>query len=268
MTYESIRYDVSDAITTITLDRPEARNSITAQVHRELTDAVARVAEDAEVKAVILTGSGGSFCSGGDIKAMQAASPSYAEDKLRFDRVHELLFRLVDMPKPVIAAVDGPAFGAGFNLALTADFIVASSRARFCQVFARMGLIPDFGGLFLLPRVVGLQKAKELIFSARVLDAAEAKDLGIVYQVVHHDALLASAKDLASRFRHASTVAIGVAKWALNRSFSTDLHVMTQLEASAQSRLRGDAYVREAVRRFNAKEPLAFNWERFESGAK
>lgn len=265
MTYTSIAYEVVDAIATITLNRPESRNSITAEVHRELTDAVARVLEDMAVKAVILTGSGGSFCSGGDIKAMQDSNPSFAEDKLRFDRVHELLYRLLEMPKPVIAAVDGAAFGAGCNLALTADFILATPRAKFCQVFGRMGLVPDFGGLFLLPRIVGLQKAKELMFSARILGAAEAKDLGIVYQVVAQDSLEAEARALARRFCHASTIAIGMAKRALNRSFNVDFHVMSEFEASAQSRLRGDAYVKEAVRRFNNKEQLEFIWEKFDS---
>ena len=267
MTYNSIDYGVSDAIATITLNRPEARNSITAEVHRELADAVARVLEDVEVKAVILTGSGGSFCSGGDIKGMQNSNPSFAEDKLRFDRVHELLYRLIEMPKPVIAAVDGAAFGAGCNLALTADFILATPRAKFCQVFGRMGLVPDFGGLFLLPRIVGLQRAKELMFSARILGADEAKDLCIVYKFVSQDSLQAEARALARRFCHASTVAIGMAKRALNRSFNVDFHVMSEFEASAQSRLRSDHYVREAVRRFNNKEQLEFIWEKFDSQA-
>ena len=267
MTYSSITYGVSDAVATVTLNRPEARNSITAEVHRELNDAVARIHEDTDVKAVILTGSGGSFCSGGDIKAMQGANPSYAEDKLRFDRVHELLYRLMELPKPVIAAVDGPAFGAGCNLALTADFILATPRAKFCQVFGRMGLVPDFGGLFLLPRIVGLQRAKELMFSARIVGAEEARDLGMVYQIVAQDSLPAEARALARRFCHASTVAIGMAKRALNRSFSVDFHVMSEFEASAQSRLRADPYVKEAVRRFNNKEQLEFIWEKFDSQA-
>ena len=267
MTYSSIAFSVTEAIATITLIRPEARNSITAEVHRELNDAIARVLDDMDIKVVILTGSGGSFCSGGDIKAMQNFNPSFAEDKLRFDRIHELLYRLIEMPKPVIAAVDGPAFGAGCNLALTADFILATPRARFCQVFGRMGLVPDFGGLFLLPRIVGLQKAKELMFSARIVDAVEAKNLGIVYQVLSQDSLQAEARALARRFCHASTVAIGMAKRALNRSFNADFHVMSEFEASAQNRLRSDSYFREAVRRFNNKEQLEFIWEKFDSQA-
>jgi len=264
MEYGTIRYEVDEAVATITLDRPEARNAITSDVHRELSDAVDRVLDDIEVKAVVLTGSGDSFCSGGDIKGMQGASPTYAADKRRFDRVHDLLYRLIEMPKPVIAAVDGPAFGAGCSLALTADFILATPRAKFCQVFGRMGLVPDFGAMFLLPRIVGLQKAKELMFSARVVGADEAKELGIVYDVVPAEGLQAQARVLARRFCHASTVAIGMTKRALNRTFSVDFHVMTEFEAAAQSRLRTDPYVREAVRRFHAKEQLEFVWERFE----
>jgi 2-(1,2-epoxy-1,2-dihydrophenyl)acetyl-CoA isomerase len=264
MTYNSIRFEVSDAIATITLDRPLSRNSMSAEVQRELNDAVARTLDDMDVKAVILTGSGGYFSSGGDIKAMQDSAPTLAEDRLRFDRVHELLYRLVELPKPVIAAVDGPAFGAGCNLALTADFILATPRAKFCQVFGRLGLVPDFGGLFLLPRIVGLQRAKELMFSARIVDADEAKDLGMVYQVVSEDSLQDEARSLAGRLCHASTVAIGLTKRALNRSFNVDFHVMSEFEASAQSRLRTDPYVREAVRRFANKEQLEFVWEKLD----
>ncbi len=268
MTYSSIGYEVSDAIATITLNRPEARNTMTDQVRGELTDAVTRVLDDAGVKAVVLTGSGGSFCAGGDLKALQAtAEPSYAQGRLRFDRMHELLYRLLEMPKPLIAAVDGPAFGLGCNLALTADFILATPSASFCQAFGRMGLVPDFGGLFLLPRIVGLQKAKELIFSARVVGSEEAKDMGIVYQIVAQDKLQAEARAFASRFCHASTVAIGMAKRALNRSFNVDFHVMTELETLAQSQLRNEPYLVEAVRRFKAKEPLEFVWEDFERQA-
>ncbi len=264
MTYSCIAYDVDDGIATVSLSRPDTRNSITAEMRKELNDAVERIVENPDVKAVILTGSGGSFSSGGDIKAMQGNAPTLSEDRLRFDRVHELLYRLVELPKPVIAAVDGPAFGAGCNLALTADFILATPRAKFCQVFGRMGLIPDFGGLFLLPRIVGLQRAKELIFSARVLDTVEAKALGIVYQIVSEEALEESARALARRFCHASTAAIGIAKRALNRSFNVDFHVMAEFEATAQSRLRSDPYVIEAVRRFNDKRPLEFVWENFD----
>lgn len=267
MDYGSIRYEVSDAIATITLDRPAARNAFSAQMHRELGDAVGRAHEDARVKAVVLTGSGGAFCAGGDTRGMQGARPTLAEDSLRFDRVHELLFRLVELPKPVIAAVDGPAFGAGCSLALTADFILASERATFCQVFGRIGLVPDFGATFLLPRMVGLQKAKELMFSARIVDAAEARRLGLVYEVVAAEHLEREARALAQRFCHASTLAIGLTKRVLNRSFQSDLHVITELEAAAQTRLRSDPYVLEAVRRFNAKEPLEFVWEAL-AGAK
>lgn len=266
MSYDTLLFAVEDGVATITLNRPEQRNAMSAETHLEFSDAVTRVLEDMNVKALIVTGSGGFFCAGGDVKAMQGSPPSYAEDKLRFDRVHELLYRLFDMPKPVIAAVDGPAFGAGCNLALTADFILATPRAKFCQVFGRLGLVPDFGGLFLLPRIVGLQRAKELMFSARVLDAPEAKEMGIVYRIVPQETLQAEAKALARRFCHASTTAIGMAKRALNRTFSSDFHVMTEFEAQAQSRLRTDPYVQEAVRRFNSKERLAFVWEEFDKG--
>jgi len=265
MNHTAVLLDFDDGVATLTLNRPEARNAMSADMHRVLHDLVDQVAQDSAVRAVVLTGRGGAFCAGGDTKTIENAEPTFAEDQHRFDRVHELLYRLVELPKPVVAAVDGPAFGAGCNLALAADFILATPRARFCQVFGRIGLVPDFGGLFLLPRIVGLQRAKDLMFSARAVDAQEAQQLGIVYQVVPADDLQARAHALARRFCAASTVAIGMTKRALNRSFQADFHLMSHLEMSAQNRLRDDPYVRDAVARFNRKEALRFAWEDFES---
>jgi 2-(1,2-epoxy-1,2-dihydrophenyl)acetyl-CoA isomerase len=171
---------------------------------------------------------------------------------------------LRDLELPVIAAVDGAAAGAGCNLALACDFVLASRRARFIQAFIRIGLVPDWGGMYFLPRIVGLQKAKELIFSGRTLDAEEARELGIVYAVYHEDDLLPCARAFAGRFCHASTDAIGLAKQILNQTFDIDFHTALELEAQAQSAIRSSAYHRESVARFRAKQPLPFHWDHME----
>jgi len=260
-------FDVSEDIATITLNRPEARNALSPDMRQSLETVLAQVREGAgtAIKALIITGAGGAFCAGGDVKGMAERGKSQAIDSRRTMKLsHRLLKELCDLELPVIAAVDGPAAGAGCNLALACDFVLASRRARFIQAFVRIGLVPDWGGMYLLPRIVGLQKAKELIFSGRTLGAEEAKQLGMVYEVYPEDELLQRARDFAGRFRHASTDAIGLAKHILNQTFDIDLHTALELEAQAQSVIRSSPYHLESVERFKAKQPLRFNWDLME----
>ena len=159
--------------------------------------------------------------------------------------------------------MDGPAFGAGLSLALAADFVLATRRAKFCAVFGRIGLIPDLGAMHLLPRIVGQQKAKELVFTARAVDAEEAKQLGMVYDIVDDAAALTEAAlALARRFGEASTAAIGMAKTIMNQSFESDARTIAELESYAQSVCRGSAYHQDAVQRFKDKQPMRFDWDR------
>jgi len=159
----------------------------------------------------------------------------------------------------VVAAVDGPAFGAGFSLALAADFIVASPRARFCLSFMRLGLVPDFGAFHTLPRIVGVQRAKELMLSARELSADEAKALGIVFELVPEDQVLCRAQALAASFVQASPMAVSLVKRALGAA-PTDLHTMLEMEADAQALCFGSAPHKVAVARFLDKQPALFQW--------
>ena len=256
---------VQDGIGTITLNRPQARNALSQNMREGLAAAVAQMREDAGVHAVILTGAGGAFCSGGDISQMRGASEGGGLMPWRegIRSLHRWFAELVNLEKPVIAAVDGPAFGAGFSLALAADFILATRRAKFCAVFGRIGLIPDLGAMHLLPRIVGRQKAKELVFTARAVAADEAKALGIAYEVVADaPALEQAARALARRFGEASTAAIGIAKTVMNQAFELDARAMSELEAYAQTMCRGSAYHQDAVQRFRAKQPLRFDWDR------
>ena len=259
-----LRFDIDDNIATITLNRPEARNAFSEEMRQSMDIALAKVREGAgaEIKALILTGAGGAFCAGGNVKSMKERGNIPAEVNRRNMR-HGLkqLETLRSLELPVIAVVDGPAAGAGFNMALACDFILASNRARFIQAFVRIGLVPDWGGLYMLPRIVGLQRAKDLMFSGRSLSAEEAKEWGIVYEVYDPDELMPQARAFAARFCQASTGAIGLTKGILNQTFDIDFHTALELEASAQSMIRLSDYHRDSVQRFNSKQPLRFNWD-------
>ncbi len=244
----------------ISLNRPGLRNAFDLEMRAALAEAVFMARDDAQVKAVILTGTGQHFSAGGDLKSLsdKPLEPAAARDRIR--RLHLWFRELVNLEKPVIAAVEGAAFGGGFHLALAADFILAASDARFCAVFARMGMVPDLGGFFLLPRVIGLQRAKEIVFTGREVGAQEAAALGMVFEVHEPGSTMAHARVLAERMAHAPTAALGMAKNVLNRSFNLDQDTLAEMEANAQAIALNSHYHRDAVRRFLDKQPLAYNW--------
>lgn len=254
---------VDQGIGTITLNRPQVRNALSPEIRDGMAEAVARMRDDASVRVLILTGAGGVFCAGGDISQMQNPERVGLKFRAGMYELYQWFTELLDLEKPVIAAVDGPAFGAGLSLALAADFVLATERARFCAVFGRIGLVPDLGAMRLLPRVVGQQKAKELVFTARSVGAQEALDLGMVYEVLKDGpALQAAAQALAVRLGEASGAAIGLAKTIMNQAYELDLKAMLDLEAQAQTLCRSSAYHQDAVTRFKAKQPLRFDWDR------
>lgn len=242
----------------IRLNRPERRNAFDLEVRQGIAEAVYEARDDDTVRAVIITGTGDVFCAGGDLKSLSEAKRPMFKDRDRIRRLHPWFRELVNLEKPVIAAVNGPAFGAGFNLALACDFIIGTPKTRFCAVFGRIGLVPDLGGFFLLPRILGLQRAKDLVFSAREVDAEEALRLGILFRIVEQESLMHEALALAERYHHASTEALGIAKNILNRSFNLDQDTLAELEASAQALALHTAYHDEAVANFLNKRPLAF----------
>jgi 2-(1,2-epoxy-1,2-dihydrophenyl)acetyl-CoA isomerase len=176
------------------------------------------------------------------------------------ERYSRLTLALHGLEIPVIAAAHGVAFGAGFSLLLLADIVLLASNARLCMAFERIGLVPDCGALFTLPRSVGLQRAKELMFSAREITAEEARGMGIALEVLPADALLPRALQMAAAFRGASPVAQAMAKRALNASLQSDLGTMLSIEETSQAVALSGDYVAEAARRFAAKEPAQFRW--------
>ncbi len=265
MAYSEIAFDVSDGIATITLNRPDTRNALGDALREEFADATARISEQAgdTIKAVLLTGAGRAFCAGGDINVLKEMS-SKGQDAMRarMQRAHEIVGAWLDLPIPTVAAVNGAAAGAGFTLAIACDFAIAARSARFVMSFGRIGLVPDWGAMYLLPRIVGLQRAKDLVFTARTLDAETARDYGLILEVAEDDALQAHAHAFAARFVDASPEAIGLAKRIMNVAFETPRADAFAAEADAQAAANATGYHRDAVARFLAKEPLAFDWER------
>ena len=199
MGYSTILVDRTDGVATITLNRPEARNALDLVMRRELLSVLDELDADAACRVVVLTGAGGHFSAGGDVKTMAARRHTAAEGRARVESLNRFVVRLFEFPKPTIAMVDGFAVGAGCNIALGCDILIASDRARFGEVFARIGLVPDGGGTWLLPRLVGLAKAKELVFSADIIDAAEALRIGLVNRVVPAAELETTTRAFAAR---------------------------------------------------------------------
>jgi 2-(1,2-epoxy-1,2-dihydrophenyl)acetyl-CoA isomerase len=258
MGYSTILLDRADGVVTITLNRPEARNAIDLVMRRELLAALDELESDPATRVLILTGAGGHFSAGGDVKTMAARRQTAAEGRARVESLNRFVIRLFEYPKPTIAMVDGFAVGAGCNIALGCDLVIASDRARFGEVFARIGLVPDGGGTWLLPRLVGLAKAKELVFSADIIDAAEALRIGLVNRVVPAAELETQARALATRIAAGPPNALSLAKALLNRSATVDLATALGFEAYAQAQTITTDDHAEGVRAFLEKRPPRF----------
>ncbi len=227
------------AIATITLNRPQVKNAMPAGGWDALAQMLQDLSYDDAVRAVILTGAGGDFCSGADVSGMSNSNDGGTAARMSglqsMRRVGECIVRLHDMPVPTIAKVDGIAAGAGMNLALGCDLIVASDRSRFSEIFARRGLSIDGGGSWLLPRLVGLHKAKELVLLAEVIDAHQAAEMGVVNRVVPADELDAFVDDWATRLASGPTQALSLSKSMLNNAFAVSMEQAVRDEGRSQT---------------------------------
>ena len=256
-----IRFNVANQVATLTMDNPSNRNALSTEMRTEMQSALQTVRQDPSIRALIFTGAGGHFSAGGDIKGMAAnQSMDHAGWRSRMQELHVYLNDLLTLDKPIIAAVDGYAYGAGFSMALAADFVLATPRAKFCMSFLRIGLVPDVGALHTLPRIVGVQRAKEIMLSAREVGAAEALALGIVMELHEPDALLARAQALAASFVNASPIAVSLIKRTLATSHGGNLTETLATEANIQALAGTSAEHRAGVQRFVAKEPTLFQW--------
>jgi 2-(1,2-epoxy-1,2-dihydrophenyl)acetyl-CoA isomerase len=256
--YSTLLVECSSTLATLTLNRPDVRNALDLTMRHELLAALDEVEAANDVRVLILTGAGGHFCAGGDVKTMRERRQTAAEGRARVESLNRLVLRLVDFPRPTIAMVDGFAVGAGCNLALGCDLIIASERARFGEVFGKIGLVPDGGGTWLLSRIVGLSRAKELIFTADVIDAARAREIGLVNQVVPVADLERATRALGERIAAGPPAVLRMAKHLVNRASTSDLAGALDAEASAQAiAITGEDH-QEGLRAFFDKRPPRF----------
>jgi enoyl-CoA hydratase/carnithine racemase len=254
-----VELTIVDAVAVVTLNRPEVRNAINDALRAELVGILERVAADDAVRAVVLTGAGKAFCAGGDIAGMKARLES-PPGKVAFNgwrrqaQTHKSIALLHGMPKPVIAAVNGAAAGLGCDMALACDFIVASEQALFSMSFVKRGLVSDGGGLYFLPRRVGLPRAKELIFTGRTVDGKEALALGLADRLAPAGELIATAAAWARDLAQASVPSIALSKAILDRSFESTEEQVFALGREAQAICYSTSEHREAVSAFLDKK--------------
>lgn len=219
MTYSHILTEQADDILLIALNEPTQRNALSLGMRAELAEAIAQGRDDASVCALVLTGRGGAFCAGGDLKSLHEGADRAIATRHRIQGLHAWFADFVDFPKPVVVAVDGPCAGAGFSLAMAGDVILCTPRAWFCQVFGRIGVIPDMASLYLLPRRIGLPVARELILTARRMGSQEALDLGFASEIVVGEQLEARAREIAARLAETAGDGFVPRKLALNHAF-------------------------------------------------
>jgi len=255
-----IEVKVHDHIAILKLNRPEKRNAMSDAMRSELVAALESIAHDAGVRAMVLTGEGKSFCAGGDIEGMKKRLQSPIGEVAfngwsRQQKVHHAQTLLYTMPKPTIAAVNGSANGLGADLALACDFVMASDAASFTWSYIHRGLIPDGGGMYFLPRRVGLPQAKRIIFSGAALRLDEALRLGIVDRAAGADNLLQEALAWATELSQGPAHALALGKSILNQSFESDVHQIFALGSQAQGMCYTSAFHQESVATFLAKTP-------------
>jgi 2-(1,2-epoxy-1,2-dihydrophenyl)acetyl-CoA isomerase len=264
---EQVLHRVEHRVSWITLNRPEVRNAMTPDQRDRVIALLEEASADLGVGAVVIGATGEGFCTGADLRAgrdrQPAPKPEGAPERIVGDAARmirrgaqRLVAAVIDCEKPVVAAVNGTAAGIGAHLAFACDLVVAAQEARFIEVFVRRGISPDGGGAYLLPRLIGLQKAKELVFFGDDLPAAEAERLGLVNKVVPRVELEAAVAQLAGRLAQGPTKAIGMAKWLLNRSLDSDRATAFDEEAWAQELVVGTADSREGIASFvERREP-------------
>ena len=223
--------DVADGVATITINRPRRKNAMTTAAWELLGETVATVRVDGDVRSVVLTGTGGDLCAGSDL----GGPPDPRHPWVRMGALNDVATSLYELPKPVVAKVDGVAVGAGCNLALGCDLVVATRRSRFSQIFVKRGLSVDFGGTWLLPRIVGMQQAKRLALLGEIIDGPEAERLGMVTWLKEPDEIDDFVDDLAARLAAGAPVAMAFTKEMLHAGSTSSLGEALEREATAQT---------------------------------
>jgi len=265
-TFNDIRYDVSEHIATLTFARPEVMNAMTVDLIAETIEALDLAAQDDQVRVVIITGEGRAFSAGGDVRRLggestggeQPLPPTPFQRRAWLRRTQRMILAIRQVEKPVIAAVNGIAAGGGFDIACACDIRIASDRARFSEVFAKIGLFPGTGGTYFLPRIVGPEKALELIWTAEMIDAEEALRIGLISRVVPHDDLVSEARKFAGRLVAGPPLALALAKAAVYRGLDSDLNAAFDYASTAEAiTLSSEDHV-EGINAFRQKRPPEF----------
>ena len=256
MSYETILYEKQNGVATITLNRPQALNAFTSQMNREFFNALRDAEKDGETRLIMITGAGRAFCAGQDLKERSPGQKGSLGQSLR-EKYNPIILRIRGMEKIVLAAVNGIAAGAGCNLALACDLRIASEEARFIEAFVRVGLAPDCGGSFFLPRLVGLSKAMELFLLGEPVDAQEALRIGLVAKVVPSDEFPGRAREMAERLARGPR-SIGLIKRAVNRNLQSELESQLEYEANLQEIAGRSADFDEGVKAFLEKRAPVF----------
>lgn len=258
MTYECLLFDITDRIATLTLNRPERLNALGDTLRDDLYDALQKCAADPNVGVIIITGAGRGFCSGGDVKTMKERAAA-AGPMDRFHPMRDVIIQYMrDLPKPIIAAINGVAAGAGWGLAFACDMRIASTAAKFSQAFVKRGLTPDWGGTHFLATTVGTAKACELIFTGDTIDANEAYRLNLVNALAAPEELMNEARKLAAKIANGPPLAIAMAKRSIYHNAEADLRSSLEFESFAQNLVRGTEDNLEGIKSFMEKRPPVF----------
>lgn len=262
MAYETLLYEVTDGVLTITMNRPDKLNALTETMLKELQDAFKQAERDKEARVVILTGAGRGFCSGADLAAAMASRNGESAKgyfRKRLDEIYNpLVMRIRQLPKPVIAAVNGVAAGAGLSLACICDLRIAVESAVFTQAFVKIGLVPDSGSTWILPRLIGMTRAMDMMITGRKITAKEALEWGLLNQVTEDGHLMEVVGAIATEFAAAPTAAIGYIKRAVNYAAGHTLEQALEYEAQMQEIAGSTADHQEGVAAFLEKRTPSF----------
>jgi 2-(1,2-epoxy-1,2-dihydrophenyl)acetyl-CoA isomerase len=263
MTYESIQFTIDSGIAVLTLNRPDRLNSFTQAMHLEVRDALAKLQADKSVRVLLLTGAGRGFCAGQDLndRAVEPGAPGVDLGESVEKFYAPLVMTIKNLPMPVICAVNGVAAGAGANLALACDIVLAAKSASFIEAFCKLGLIPDTGGTWHLPRLVGPARALGLAMLGEKLTAEKAEQWGLIWRCVADDELMNEAMAMARHFATAPTKGLAFTKQAMQASYANTLPEQLQLEANMMRELGHSHDYREGVAAFIAKRPASFKGE-------
>ena len=260
MAYETILFEVANGAARLTLNRPDRLNSFNFQMHGEVAEALTTVEKSADIRALLITGAGRGFCAGQDLSDRAVAPGGSGVDlgESIEKRYNPLVRRLVALPKPVVCAVNGVAAGAGANIAFAADIVLAAKSARFIQSFANIGLVPDSGGTWILPRLAGQPRAMGLALTGEPLSAEKAEAWGLIWRAVEDADLQAEATKLVERFASGPTKGLGATKLAIRKSWQATLDQQLDLERDLQRDLGQSHDYREGVAAFGEKRPPKF----------